>query len=83
MRALFNIFAAILGKPIHPFLWEDSIGSMERDPQAVLQAALRGLERPDQAASSLSQRRATFIPAQVFRGANPGYYFSLGSQGLG
>lgn len=50
-------------------------------PTAVLEAAISQLGGHEERATP--SHLPSFVPAKRFSGAKPGYYFSLGSQGLG
>lgn len=59
-------------------------GSMERDPAAVLQAAIRGVV--DRLPESVKEDKAdsvTFQPAKFFVGRKDGFYFGTGPEGTG
>ena len=55
---------------------------MERDPAAVLQAAIRGVV--DRLPESLKEEKEeTFQAARYFVGSKRGYYFGTGDEGTG
>lgn len=57
---------------------------MERDPAAVLQAAIRGVvDRLPDAIKDEKEPVVQFQPARYFTGTQRGYYFGTGDQGTG
>ena len=57
---------------------------MERDPAAVLQAAIRGVV--DRLPETVKEEKAdtvTFQPAKYFVGPKQGFYFGTGDSGTG
>lgn len=57
---------------------------MERDPAAVLQAAIRGVvERLPDAVKEEKSESNEFQPARYFVGTKTGYFFGTGAQGTG
>lgn len=72
--------------PPFPRSLTDSIEkfAMERDPAAVLQAAIRGVV--DRLPESVKEEKpdvVTFQPARYFIGRKEGFYFGTGNNGTG
>ena len=57
---------------------------MERDPAAVLQAAIRGVvDRLPETVKEEKVDAVTFQPAKYFVGRKEGFYFGTGDNGTG
>lgn len=57
---------------------------MERDPAAVLQAAIRGVvDRLPETVKEETVDTVNFQPAKYFVGKKEGYYFGTGDNGTG
>lgn len=57
---------------------------MERDPAAVLQAAIRGVvDRLPETVKEEKVDAVAFQPAKYFVGEKEGFYFGTGEQGTG
>ena len=73
--------------PVKARLWRSvrAQGTMERDPAAVLQAAIRGVvdKLPEAVKEDRSGAPSDFQPAKFFVGHRAGFYFSTGPNGTG